>query len=499
MADLKPDPVFVSDHPSHALENKPLAQSRPVHRLIRDYLSMIGFNGLVAVLSFATTSLLLRYMGRGNYGEVVSLTSTSLLLTMLGTEWTSQSLVRFGTEEFLATGQVRAYFWNRLAICGAAVALILISAPLWGRLLATGLGFTWQGLLFIGFYFPSQVFWTHLQRVLPSIQRHKLLYPLLSLERFVVLAFATILQLSGQLRINIFLPGYIAGCLLSTGLAVWLIRREIGRPVWPDLAICRTIIGYSWPLIPTSIVGLLSTNTLDYLMIRRFVGTAELGVYALAVQIAGIVQQVPQIAGQLAAPRVVAMRLKNDLAGIMNLIYRQIVPVLWCWSVCCLAGASLVWWLGPQWLPAKYLLIRDLAWPLAAVTSIVPVWYIVWSPLITAYEQVRVVMWASVATGVVNVSANLILIPQIGVIGSAWATVLAFSMTVYLTMLLLRGHSVLHTIGNPVFHIPVLLSATGVLIQCQPALVLWAVIAAFGLIVLVGFQQLEKQRRRISP
>lgn len=453
---------------------------------------MIGFNGLVAALSFATTSMLLTFLGRGSYGDIVSLTSTSLLLTMIGTDWTSQSLVRFGTEEFLATGQVRSYFWNRLAVCVGAVGLILLAAPVWGRFLVSDFGFTREGLVFIGIYLPSQVFWTHLQRVLPCIHRHKLLYPLLALERAVVLAFAGLLQAAGWLQIHIFLPGYVAGCLISALLALWLVRREVGRPVRPDMATCRQIVGYSWPLIPTTIVGLLSTNTLDYLMIRRYVGKAELGVYALAVQIAGIVQQVPQIAGQLAAPRVVAMRLKDDLVGILRLIHRQIIPALWCWSLCCLVGAGLVWWLGPEWLPAKYLLIRDLAWPLAAVTSIVPVWYIVWSPLLTAYEQVRIVMWASVATGVVNVSANLILIPQLGVVGSAWATVLAFFTTVYLTMFLLRRHQVLCAIGSKVLHVPVLISATGIFIHFQAAYAVWVMATSLFLMVISGLIHIKQ-------
>lgn len=402
---------------------------------------MIGFNGLVAALSFATTSLLLSYLGRGDYGEIVSLTSTTLFLTVVGAEWTTQAMVRFGTEEFLATGQVRSFFWNRLAISAGGVCLIFLASPLWGRFLMSDLGFNREGLVFIGFYLPSQVFWTQIQRVLPCIQRHKLLYPLLALERAVVLGFAGLLHLAGRLEINYFLPAYVAGSLVSAVLAFWLVRHELGRPVRPNLATCRTIVGFSWPLIPTTIVGMLSTNTLDYLMIRRYVGKAELGVYALAVQIAGIVQQVPQIAGQLAAPRVVGMRLKSDTAAILGFIHRQVVPALWCWSAACLAGAVLVWWQGAAMLPSRYMLLRELVWPLVTVTCIVPVWYIVWSPLLTAYEQIRVVMWASMASGVVNVTANLILIPTLGVVGSAWATVLAFGTTSLSAELGLRSRS----------------------------------------------------------
>jgi Na+-driven multidrug efflux pump len=106
------------------------------------------------------------------------------------------------------------------------------------------------------------------------------------------------------------------------------------------------------------------------------------------------------------------------------------------------------------------MILTDLVWPLAAVTSIVPVWYIVWSPLLTAYDQVRVVMWSSILTGVVNLSANLILIPQLGVIGSAWATVLAYSTTNLCAELMNRhGKTSEITFGNWRIYPPVVILA----------------------------------------
>jgi Na+-driven multidrug efflux pump len=38
-------------------------------------------------------------------------------------------------------------------------------------------------------------------------------------------------------------------------------------------------------------------------------------------------------------------------------------------------------------------------------------------------------MWSSVATGMTNILANLSLIPLLGVVGSAWATALAFMVS----------------------------------------------------------------------
>lgn len=195
-------------------------------------------------------------------------------------------------------------------------------------------------------------------------------------------------------------------------------------------------------MIPTVATGLLSTNMLDYLIIQRYVGKAELGVYALAVQISGMVQQIPQVAGQLVGPRYIAMRIRNETPSLTHFIQKKVTSVLWVWSMCCIFGSILLSWQGPNWLPKNYMILTDLIWPLAAVTSIVPLWYIVWAPLLIAYEQLRVVMWSSVVAGVVNLLANLILIPQFGVVGSAWATVLAFSSTILCTEVMIRRKGV---------------------------------------------------------
>ena len=70
------------------------------------------------------------------------------------------------------------------------------------------------------------------------------------------------------------------------------------------------------------------------------------------------------------------------------------------------------------------------------------------------------VMWSSILTGAVNLFANLILIPQLGVIGSAWATVLAYSTTNLCAELMNRhGKTSEITFGNWRIYPPVVILA----------------------------------------
>ncbi|MFM7129607.1 MAG: lipopolysaccharide biosynthesis protein [bacterium] len=394
-----------------------------------DYIFMIFCNALVSILSFATTSLLLNYLGREKYGEIVSLTSFSLMLVILGGDWSSQAMVRFGTEEFVNSGRATRFFWNRLYLILICIFLIIFASPVWGYILQRSFDFSFYGIIFILFYLPAQIYWYHIQRILPSIHFHRLRYPLLALERLFVL-FATIFLIySDHLSVNSILPHYIIGCLFAAMVSSYIIQNVISPIPKPDRSVIKKIWLFSWPLIPTSMIGILSSNTIDYLFIRKYDNLAALGVYALAIQISGLAQQIPQIAGDLTTPRFVKWRLENRPDLFETFINRVFQPLNWLWCVTCLSGAIIVSRFGPQYIPEKYQLICQLVWPLSIVTSIVAIWYVIWNPMLIAYEQLRVVMWSSIATGFVNIISNFLLIPRYGVIGCAWATVFAFGTT----------------------------------------------------------------------
>ena len=128
-------------------------------RIAIDYLQMVSFNGMVALLSFLTTSLLLYFLGSAGYGEIVSLTSLSLMLAILGGDWTAQAMVRYGTEEFVQTQHVEKVFWNRYYLVVTGVTVLLILSPFWGGLLQSWAGLPPAGILFVLAYLPVQTLW----------------------------------------------------------------------------------------------------------------------------------------------------------------------------------------------------------------------------------------------------------------------------------------------------------------------------------------------------
>lgn len=395
------------------------------HGFLRDYLSMAGFNVLSIGISFLNTSALLALLGRAAYGDIVSCTSMGLLISTFATDWSALAAIRFGTEEYLASGHAGKTFWNRLFIIGCCVGVALPVIALGARLIGANQRFTGLTGVFLTVYLPLAIYWLHVQRYMPSIRRHDLVYPLLCLERAMVLSVIGACHYLGRLSVGWVLAGYVLGSGAAGGLSTYLIRKQIGRPRWPDRESVSRILNFSWPLIPSVWIGALSSNALDYLLVGRYVGSSQLGVYSLGVQISGIAQQLPQIAGTLLAPRVVGLRLKGDGERLGRFVRHDFVLAQWCWVALCFGGAAIVSWQGPRWIPPGYDLLTTLAWPLAMVTTLLPIWYVVWNPILAAFERTRTIMWASVAGGLANVAANFVLIPRFGAIGSALATVAA--------------------------------------------------------------------------
>lgn len=449
--------------------SQPAASTKPSPngrgKLLRDYVSMVGFNALSIVLSFANTSLILSLLGRADYGEIVSSVSTSLVVVLISAEWTQQALVRFGTAEYLESGRVRTVFWNRLYLAGCCVVIASLSLVAGSALFGAGLSLTRLTLAFVLSYLPIQVYWLHVQRILPPIGFPRLLYPFLCLERLLILVVICIGWLTNRLSIGMILAGYFVACLMTEIIVTFVIRRKIGAPAPPDRNELRRILRFSWPLIPTVSIGAMASNTVDYVFVRRFVGPAQLGVYSLGVQIAGVVQQLPQIAGVLGTPKVIDLRLKGDYQRLNRLIRKDFVRVQWAWVTACFVGASLSAWLGPQYVPSNYALLNDLIWPLAIVTAILPMWYVVWSPILTAFERTRTIMWATMVAGIVNVVANATLIPLLGATGSAWATVLSFATTPLISeyLVIRSGCREIPRRGLP-FYMPALFMAVASLI-----------------------------------
>jgi O-antigen/teichoic acid export membrane protein len=253
-------------------------------------------------------------------------------------------------------------------------------------------------------------------------------------SRAAVLARATAFLAAVLLRVALILSAaplpafawaYVAEWLLGALLLLTAYRRHGGRPLaWrPSRTLLRALLADSWPLI---FAGLLVNLYLriDQVMIGQLLGNAELGVYSAAVRLAEVLPLLPGAIIASTLPAIVAAREAAPLAYADRLqrLYALVAAIGYAAAIgATLAAAPLVTLLlGPGYEAATPQIIV-LAWAGVFVGL-----GMARSSFLTAENLTRLHLMTVAIGCAANVLLNWLLIPRIGGLGAAVASLVAY-------------------------------------------------------------------------
>jgi polysaccharide transporter, PST family len=380
----------------------------------------IGFVGLEQLVRMALAlgvgTRVARELGPGAYGDLafgIGLTALVLPLAIVGSD--PVIMHRAAQTDGLDPLDARAAFAVRvrgslLAIGAAAVVSVIVvgsGAPLATALLcAASLAAVPSDLAFL-----SAIARRRPARVIPV---RVVLLVVAGAVRIAALAWG-----AGSVAIaSIFLAE-----TLVLSAVTWVIERPVLAHERARIAE-RALLRESAPLLANSVMFAISLR-IDVVLVRTVLGAEELGVYSAAVRfsevgMAAASVTVPTLASAIAAAhRAGSASFEAAYRSLLRraLIVGAVVGVLVV-AIGLLAVGPL---LGSAYDDARAVLMVH-------ALSIVPIW------IIAVRERYVVAMGTSralVATGIVgvivNVAANLVLLPTIGVVGAAWATVASYS------------------------------------------------------------------------
>jgi O-antigen/teichoic acid export membrane protein len=195
---------------------------------------------------------------------------------------------------------------------------------------------------------------------------------------------------------------------------------------------------YSLPLLPFYLVGYFSGSYLDALFISKYLTSSDLGLYAIATQMSGIAMQFPLLAGSLLLPLFVTLR-KQKLDEKVRAYMENVVPLLTiCGSVGGICTAYLVNFFVLFTFGTEYRELVIIFWILAAGSVFALPGYIGYVPFYNSASATYVATINSIVASVVNVGANMMLIPNYGLKGCAWATTLS-SFASFITTSIIIG------------------------------------------------------------
>jgi O-antigen/teichoic acid export membrane protein len=202
-----------------------------------------------------------------------------------------------------------------------------------------------------------------------------------------------------------------------------LVKRDVPlRPV-PDLWGMTRLLRASSPLLVTMILNMLLMR-IDVLLLGRMRGAVEVGLYAAPVRLVEVAALLPILLMTSVYPMFAESivtsprRLERLFRGSIRFIAAAIVPLAV--AEIAFAGPIVSLLFGAEFA-ASAAVLRVLA--IGEVLLVVDV--VLASRLIAAHLERRLIVATLVAL-LANVAANLALIPAMGAVGAAWATLISY-------------------------------------------------------------------------
>ncbi|MBI3635425.1 MAG: lipopolysaccharide biosynthesis protein, partial [Candidatus Rokubacteria bacterium] len=389
---------------------------------VASYVSSVAGNYAFLVLSFGISIYLTRTLGPEGFGRLTLVLAVAQTVSLFACFWTQAGFLRHGTEELARSGNLRRVFWARMLVASVPLAgFLLLGWPL-RHLVARFHGVADVGYAALATYLVALFVAQTLQVMYQARGRAGLYAFVQAGERALVLAGLLLYGLTAAPGQAAVLALYVAASLAASVAAAALVDRHDVVPVGTTGPTVRRFAVFSWPILLGVFGSYLTSNWLDVVVHRHFLGSEAVGQFALAYQLMGAVQQVPMVSFPVVVPYLVAAHVAGRVDTIDTYLERVVPHAVF--GMVALLSAGIV--IGPL------VIVPVFGAGFAAAARALPVllfavgWYcvfIAYIPLLNLRERTRAMLVASLAAAAANVGGNLLLVPRWGVDGAAWAAV----------------------------------------------------------------------------
>lgn len=368
------------------------------------------------VITFLLVPLYTHVLSTSDYGTADLMTSTSQLLVPLLTLNIQDAVLRFSLDKTKDSKKVisSGFTINSIAMCFLALALLLLS----------GLGvlkFEKEYIFFLFFSFAFGGIQNSLQMYLKAMNRVKVL--VYSGIASTLLNCISNLLLLLVLRIGVL--GYLISNLVGhfVAIAIMFFFGKIGKDISlkSDTTLIKEMLIYSAPLAINSVAWWINTAS-DKYIVTFFCGVAINGIYSVAYKIPSILSTLQTIFYNAWSVSAITEFDKDDKDGFIGNIY----SLYMCVST---VGCSVI--LIFNKILASILYAKDFydAWrcvPFLLLGVVFNGSALFEGCLFTAVKKTKDVSQTTLVGAIVNIIANIALIPFFSSIGAAFATMIGY-------------------------------------------------------------------------
>jgi len=197
------------------------------------------------------------------------------------------------------------------------------------------------------------------------------------------------------------------------------------------LSLLRPALAYSLPLIPHALGGILFISS-DRFVLGYYVSLGAIGLYDLADKIALVLKVFIGAFNSATLPTFI--RNTKESREKARIFYRDLMT-RWCVMIAgiflCISlfAEELIWWLLPEKFYGAHVFV-----PILLASYVFRGLY--GFPINSVMYEKKTFTFPIItfSAGALNIAANIILIPIMGVIAAAWTTLLSFALTFFLAL-----------------------------------------------------------------
>lgn len=335
----------------------------------------------------------------GSYVYGITIVSMSLLLANLGMDVGLLYFIPKTGKKYVTSSFVLNIFTSAITVL-----LLYIFLP---STIVPYLGLVWL--------MSSEQLFFSIYRARHHIKDYFLIKSLVGIVGLNAIAFV-LHQTLGINEVNIVIATYISALCSN------IVFMHQSKDMFGKFEMHMEFVSYSATIILGGVMSLL-VNYIDIVMIKAMLGKSDVAIYKVSAELAMIPSIFLRIVNTVFPPLISKLYHEGKIDQVRELYEKLTRYLLLVSSI--VIGFLFVFWhpilslYGPEYLAGKMVLYyRGFGQLINA--SVGSVWYIV---MMTGHPRLRLV--GVVATAVINVSLNYLLIPTLGIDGAALASMVS--------------------------------------------------------------------------
>ena len=404
---------------------------REIKKSFWDFVTVTGATVLSIPLMILSESIQARYLGPARYGKVALILSAISLLYLFGLSWLERAVLRYGKEEFLQENHFRKTTGNLVVIVIISLFVTVITFYIFQEPIFAFLEIQYQyAFLIICFGLLLATVRAFVLEALKVVRLIKIQSFLLRVanKMFILCGMLVLAFVFFKLNVITVIAVFLLTDFFIILFALAFLKWRYFFPLRFDIALLKKILLYCLPLLFTSWSGYV-INWVDTYVIKYFMTLEDVGIYQAAYKILSTLTSFWGVGLlTITTPIILVFKSKAEINKITNLYLKRLVPHICYFTLLAVApiilfsdiGFNLIY--GAEFtdsvIPFKILFTSQcftvIAYSLMAI--------------ITSYDLTGMMFIVGTSVGIVNIIADIILVPLLGINGAAIASFVIFSV-----------------------------------------------------------------------